>query len=302
MDICLWPAVLVRGFGRYFPGDLGGATDSVANPCGYWGIGFGARKRQMDSLQLCRTQAWTSHGFVHDRYQDWSSGWRSTGCLVDRASQLAEHVLRGGGKRSFMADPVDFHGHRQQRKPQSTPHQGKYRKDIVIPPALRESRDMGNGYRNFLVHVLRIFLPDMDACLLHGEEALVTYSDGHVHIFQLWRNGCRGGTGGMVRGYCHRAGRRSILCTEMVYDSRLWLRVHGTCWGPLRLLTYGIDLLDSLIVRPRSGNRQLLGFDPNVSSGFGDRPGIWSAKLRRKRRWYSCADFHRLAEATHGQL
>jgi len=78
--------------------------------------------------------------------------------------------------------------------------------------------------------------------------------------------------------------------------------VYGTGWRPLRLLTYGVDLLDSLIVRPGSGNRQLLGFDPNVSSCFGDRPGIWSTKLRRKRRWYSCADFYGLAKATHGQL
>src|SRR5216683_5412144 len=110
MAICLWPAVLVRGFSQYFPGDLGRATDSAANPCGHWGIDFGARERQMDSFELWRAQAWASHGFVHDRYQDWSSCWRSTGRLVDRASQLADHVLRGGSKRSGMADPVDFYG------------------------------------------------------------------------------------------------------------------------------------------------------------------------------------------------
>src|ERR1700730_5764753 len=302
MAICIWPAFLVRGFCRYFLGYLGGATDNVANPRGCRGISLGAREHQMDSLELCRAQAWASHGFVHDGYQDWSSGGYSTGRLVDHASQLADHVLPGRGMRSCLADPLGFYGHRQERKPQSKPHQAKYGKDIVIPPAPRQSGDMGNSYRHLLVHVLRIFLPDMDAGLLYREEAPVTYPDGHVHIFQLWRNGCRGCTRGMGRGYCHRAWRRSGLSKEMVHHSRLCLRVHGTCWRPLRLHSYGIDLLDRLIVRPWPGNRQLLGFDPNISSGFGDRAGIWGAKLCSKRRWHSCTDFYRLAEATHGQL
>src|SRR4029077_6146 len=243
-----------------------------------------------------------SHGFVHDGYQDRSSCWYSTGRLVDHAAQLADDVLRRRGKRTCMAGPLAFYGHRQERKPQSNPHQARYGKDIVIPPPPRQSRDMGNSYRHLLVHVLRIFLHDMDACLLYREEAPVPYSDGHVHIFQLWRNGCRGCTRRMGSGHCHRAWRRSSLSKEMVHHSRLCLRVYGACWRPLRLHSYGIDLLDSLIVRPWSGNRQLLGFDPDINSGFGDRSRIWSAKLRSKRRWHSCTDIYGLAEATHGQL
>jgi hypothetical protein len=222
--------------------------------------------------------------------------------LVDHASRLADDVLRRRGMRTCMADPLAFYGHRQERKPQSNPHQARYGKDIVFPPASCQSRDMGNSYRHLLLHVLRVFLHDMDACLLYRDEAPVTYSDGHVHIFQLWRNGCRGCTRRMVRGHCHRAWRRSSLCKEMVHYSRFCLRVHGTCWRPLRLHSYGINLLDSLTVRTWPGNRQLLGFDPDINSGFGDRARIWGAKLCSKRRWYSCTAFYRLAEATHGQL
>src|SRR6202165_3327791 len=163
MAICIWPAFLVRGFCRYFLGYLGGATDTVANPRGCRGISLGARERQMDSLELCGAPAWASHGFVHDGYQDWSSYWCSTGRLVDHASQLADHVLPSRGKRSCMADPVDFDGRRPERE--SEPHQARHGEDIVVQPARRESSDMGNGYRNLLVHVLRIFLLALYACL-----------------------------------------------------------------------------------------------------------------------------------------
>src|ERR1700730_5635632 len=255
MAICIWANVLVRRFSQYFPSNLSGATDSVANSRRYWGISLGAREHQMDLFELCRAQAWASHGFVHDGYQDWSSYWCSTGRLVDHASQLADHVLFSRGRWSCMADPVDLDGRRQEREPRSKTHQAGHGEDIVVPPAHRESGDMGNGYRNLLVHVLRIFLPDLDACLLYGEEALVTYSDGHVHLFQLWRNGCDSCTGGMVSGYCNRAWRRSSLSKEMVYHSRLCVRVHGTHWGTLSLHSDSIDLLDSLIVWPWPSNR-----------------------------------------------
>ena len=136
---------------------------------------------------------------------------------------------------------------------------------------MAEPGDLGHNHRDVLLHVLRLFLHDVDASLLCRAAPSVAFQDGLLYILQFWWNGNHGCAGrvGCRPDDCPR--RQPGYGEEVVHHRRLCHCLHRVDRRAILFRHPGPDFRRGLAFGLGPCHCQLLGAHPNPGPGHGHR-------------------------------